>query len=55
MYLGYVGLIGMAVFVSLGGILKSSYVVDGILYWEYDASFYPCMLFMGVFMGMSYF
>ena len=55
MYLGYVGLIGMAVFVSLGGILKSSYVVDGILYWEYDASFYPFMLFMGVFMGMAYF
>ena len=54
-YLGYVVLIATAIFVSQGGILKSSYVVDGILYWEYDASFYLFMCLIGPFMGVAYF
>lgn len=50
-YLGYAALIGFAIFVSQGGILKSSYVVDGILYWEYDASFYLLVLLGAAFMA----
>ena len=54
-YLGYVALIGLAIFVSQGGMLKSSYVVDGILYHELDASFYAFSLFGGVFVGTAVF
>jgi HD-GYP domain-containing protein (c-di-GMP phosphodiesterase class II) len=52
-YLGYVTLVGFAIFISQGGILKSSYVVDGILYWEYDASFYLLFVFLGGFMATA--
>ena len=52
-YLGYATLVGFAIFISQGGILKSSYVVDGILYWEYDASFYLLFVFLGGFMATA--
>lgn len=39
-YLGYAVLIIFTIFVSQGGMLKTSYVVDGILYHEFDAFFY---------------
>ncbi len=52
-YLGYAALIGFAVFISQGGMLKSSYVIDGVLYWETDASFYLFVLFLAVFVGMA--
>ncbi len=35
-FLGYAGIIGLTIFVSQGGMLTSSYVVDGILYFEHD-------------------
>ena len=54
-YLGYVTLIGLAVFISQGGMLKSSHVVDGILYWKYDATLYLLFLFLGAFMGTALF
>ncbi len=51
--LGYITLLGFAVFINMGGILKSSSVVDGKLYWEHDASFYLLFVFLGGFMVTS--
>jgi hypothetical protein len=39
-YLGYAWLVGWAIYIYQGGVLISSYVADGILFWEYDATFY---------------
>ena len=52
-YLGYATLLGFTIFISQGGILKSSYVVDGILYWEHDISFYLLFVFLGAFMATA--
>ena len=52
-YIGYIGLIAITIFVSQGGIIRSSYVVDGILYWEYDSSLYLLTIFGGVFMATA--
>jgi len=54
-YLGYAGAIGFAIFISQGGMLQSSHVVDGILYHELDATFYLFSLFGAVFFGMAIF
>jgi diguanylate cyclase (GGDEF)-like protein/putative nucleotidyltransferase with HDIG domain len=52
-YLGYAILIAAAIFISRGGILQSSDVVDGVLYWNTDAFFYPYVLFLAIFVGMA--
>lgn len=52
-YVGYAVLIGVAIIISQGGMLQSSYVVDGILYWETDLSFYPFVLLSALFVGMA--
>jgi len=54
-YLGYAGLVGFAIFVSLGGMLRTSYVVGGILYHEFDATFYLFSGLGAVFFGMAVF
>ena len=48
-YVGYTALIALAIFVSLGGMLKSSYVVDGILYHTFDNTFYALVPFEALF------
>jgi hypothetical protein len=54
-YLGYAWLVGFAIYVYQGGMLISSYVADGILFWEYDGSFYLFSAFLTAFMGMAIF
>ena len=53
-YLGYALLIAFAIFISQGGILKSSYVIDGILYHELDASLYLLTILLTVFIFDGY-
>ncbi|MBI4285131.1 MAG: diguanylate cyclase [Chloroflexi bacterium] len=52
---GYLILAGFAIFVSLGGMLKSSYVLDGILYHEFDAFLYLLVAFEAVYQGTAIF
>ncbi|MBN1188350.1 MAG: diguanylate cyclase [Dehalococcoidales bacterium] len=49
-YLGYLVWIGITVYIMMGGILKSSYVQNGLLYFEIDILFYPLLVFAGLFM-----
>jgi len=52
-HLGYAGLIGFTIFVAQGGMLKSSYVVDGVLYHQFDSSFYLLVLLGAIFQIMA--
>jgi diguanylate cyclase (GGDEF)-like protein/putative nucleotidyltransferase with HDIG domain len=52
-YTGYAILVAAAIFVGQGSVLQSSYVVDGVLYWETDVFFYPLVLFSAIFVGMA--
>ena len=52
-YLGYAGLIGFAIYMSQGGIVKSAHVVDGILYHELDAVAYLLSAFSLMFAGIA--
>lgn len=55
-YLGYAGLAGIAIFISLGGMLLYSNVIDGVLYHDYDASFtYIFCPFQAIFLAASIF
>ena len=54
-YLGYALLTAFAIFISQGGILKSSYVIDGILYHELDASLYLLTILLTVFIVLAIF
>jgi len=53
--MGYAGIAGLAIFVMMGGILKSSYVVNGLLFYQFDAWYFLIFPFGGAFMAMAIF
>ncbi|MBM2824390.1 MAG: diguanylate cyclase and metal-dependent phosphohydrolase [Dehalococcoidales bacterium] len=53
--LGYAGQLGIIILVMLGGILKSSYVVNGLLFYQFNAWYYLIFPLGGSFMAMALF
>jgi diguanylate cyclase (GGDEF)-like protein/putative nucleotidyltransferase with HDIG domain len=49
-YLGYLVWVGITIYISMGGILKSSYVSNGLIYLNTDIFFYPLLVFAALFM-----
>jgi len=52
-HLGYAALIVLTIFASQGGMLKTSYVVEGVLYHQFDASFYLLVALGAIFQIMA--